>query len=98
MKNSDDKKYLMKRRRYGWGWTPTTWQGWAFLTLQSAIVIVAATFLPVKPAQPTAGETLRFFLIFGFAIINLIIVGVSTAPTPKWRWGKKPDDNPDEDF
>lgn len=96
--NKDSKKYLMKRRRYGWGWTPTTWQGWVFTVFQIAIIIVAATSLPVKPAQPTTGELTRFFLIFGFSIINLIIISSQIAPSPKWRWGKKDSDNSSEDF
>ena len=91
-------KYTMKRKRYGWGWTPVTWQGWIFIFAQVGIVIVAATFLPHKPAQPTASELVRFLWIVGLAFINLIIFSIKTSPAPHWRWGRKSSDNPDEDF
>lgn len=94
----DPKKYLMKRRRYGWGWIPTSWQGWLFLVLQLSVIVTTATFLPVKPTQPTIAELVRFFLIVGFSITSIILISTVTSPTPKWRWGKKDSDNPDEDF
>ncbi len=96
--SDERKKYLMKRRRYGYGWIPVTWQGWLFLVLQAAIVVVAATALPAKQAQPTIGELVHFFLIVGFAIASLVLVSIQTSPSPKWRWGKKSSDNPEEDF
>lgn len=88
----------MKRRRYGYGWMPVTWQGWLLLILQGVLVIVAATFLPAKPAQPTTSELIRFFIILACAVLTLILVSVQNSPRAKWRWGKKPGDNPDEDF
>lgn len=93
-----NRKFWMKRRRYGWGWIPVTWQGWAVVVLQGGIVISAALFLPTKPAQPTSAQLTKFWIIVGFAIITLIIISVGTGPTPHWRWGKKDTDDPDEDF
>ena len=92
------KNYQMKRRRFGYGWTPITWQSWLFIIMELIIILTAATFLPLKPEQPTASELLRFFVIFGAAIVTLIIFTTQTSPKAKWRWGKKPGDDPDEDF
>lgn len=94
----DRKKYPMKRRRYGWGWVPTTWQSWLFLSLQLAIVLAASSELPPKPQQPTAGQAARFFVITGAAVATLITVSTMVGPKPRWRWGKKATDNPEEDF
>lgn len=88
----------MKRRRYGYGWTPVIWQSWLFIGLQLIIIFTAATFLPVKPMQPTAGELLRFFIILGASISTLLIFTYQTSPKPKWRWGKKPNDISEEDL
>lgn len=96
--DDDHKKYTMKRKRFGWGWTPVTWQGWVFIFAQVGIIITAATILPHKPAHPTPDQRFHFFLIFGLALMNLIIFSAQTSPKPKWRWGRKPTDNPDEDF
>ena len=97
-KNDDAQKYWFKRRRYGWGWVPVTWQGLATVMLALAIVFVAALQLPVKPEQPTAEELLRFFALTGFALIGLATISYAKGPRPHWRWGKKPTDDPDEDF
>lgn len=98
MVEKQNKKYLMKRRRYGWGWTPVTWQGWLLIGAQIAIILIAATFLPSKPAQPTLGELIAFFAILVLAIATIVVVALISSPKPAWRWGKKPGDNPDEDF
>lgn len=93
-----DKKYWFKRRRYGWGWIPVTWQGWLSLL---ALIVVAVTetylILPTKPEQPTVGQ---LGLCFTLLLVNVaVLIGVCQAkgPAPRWRWGKKSDDNPEED-
>lgn len=96
--SKDDKKYLVKRRRYGYGWTPTSWQAWALIGAQLVIIFTAAFALPAKPAQPSADELIRFAIICGLAVTTIILLGYTLGPNPKWRWGKKPSDNPDVDF
>jgi hypothetical protein len=98
MTKNKNKEYLMKRRRYGWGWTPVKWQSIAVIIMQVVIIFVAATFLPLKPIQPTVGELIAFFMIVSLSITTLIIFSSVSAPKPSWRWGKKPTDNPEEDF
>jgi hypothetical protein len=88
----------MKRRRYGWGWIPVTWQGWVVILAQISIVFIAAFQLPPKPAMPTAAQLFNFLVTLVLAIGTLILVSWFTSPSPRWRWGKKDSDNPDEDF
>ncbi|MEO7904693.1 MAG: hypothetical protein ABIR91_02775 [Candidatus Saccharimonadales bacterium] len=95
---NDRKKYIMKRRRYGYGWTPTTWQAWVLIGAQLAIILTAAMTLPAKPAQPSAGELIRFTIIGGSALTTIILISYLLGPSPKWRWGKKGTDNHDTDF
>jgi hypothetical protein len=95
---SEQKQYWFKRRRYGYGWVPVTWHGLLSILLSGGIVVLAAMQLPSKPAQPTTAELLRFFGITLLAVINLILISSFTGPAPRWRWGKRPGDNPDEDF
>lgn len=98
MTKKDTKDYLMKRRRYGWGWTPVKWQAIMFVVMQLAIIFAAATFLPAKPNQPTPGELIAFLVIVALSVATIVLFGLITAPKPTWRWGKKPDDDPSEDF
>jgi hypothetical protein len=95
---NNDKKYWMKRRRYGWGWTPTTIQGLLFLAVQLCIIFAAILMLPKKPSEPSVSQLIGFFMIVGLVIVSIILVGSVTSPRPHWRWGKKSTDNTDEDF
>ena len=95
---ANDKPYWMKRTRYGWGWIPTTWQGVLFIVLQIGVLFVAASQLPGKPAQPSAAQLIKLFTVVAMVVVSLALVSSRTAPTPRWRWGKKATDNSAEDF
>jgi uncharacterized membrane protein YhaH (DUF805 family) len=75
-----------------------TWRGGLLVGAQVAIIFASATFLPAKPAQPTLAELFAFFAILVLAIATIILFGMISSPKPAWRWGKKPSDNPNEDF
>jgi len=98
MNNEPKKKYWFKRRRFGWGWIPVTWQGLTVLIVGLVIILVAAFQLPPKPAQPTTAQLLTFLAIVFVVVVALVLIGYAKSPKPHWRWGKRPDDNPDEDF
>ena len=93
------KKYWFKRRRYGYGWVPVTWQGWlSVVVLVVAAVGTAYAVLPPKPQQPDAAQLTVFLGGLGIYVLAIAVVGLTKGPAPHWRWGKKPSDNPDEDF
>ena len=91
-------KLWFKRRRYGWGWTPVTWQGWLTLAIFLIVVLCAGALLPMKPADPSVFELVLFFMVTVSAVFLLIGTTLAKGPLPRWRWGKKSSDNPDEDF
>lgn len=93
------KKYWFKRRRYGYGWTPVSWQGWLTVVFfVGATIALAFVVLPSKPQQPTSAELTVFLGGLALYIGAMVIVAVTEGPNPRWRWGKKPDDDPDEDY
>ena len=96
MKN--DKKYLMKRRRYGWSWTPSTVQGWLFVITQLGIIFAAILMLLFGLQEPSIMQFVAFFIIIVLVVVSLLLGGILTSPHPHWRWGKKNTDNGDEDF
>ncbi|USN96268.1 MAG: hypothetical protein H6797_04300 [Candidatus Nomurabacteria bacterium] len=99
MIQKQSKKYWFKRKRYGWGWTPVTLQGWLIIAALFAVVITAGiTVLPPKPEQPTASQLVLFIGIVVADIVAVMLITSAKGPAPRWRWGKKPGDNPDEDF
>lgn len=94
---SKTRKYWFKRRRYGWGWMPVTWQGWLAIGVFTAVVISAAYQFGTEPA-PASNDLLRFFASIVGAVVGMLLLGYLTGPEPRWRWGKKSSDNTDEDY
>jgi len=84
------KKIWFKRKLYGWGWTPSTWQGW-LVTLVYFILILILVFNAEEsvPGNPDSGSN---FLVLGFPVLLLSLLFIFTAykkgEKPRWQWGK----------
>jgi hypothetical protein len=81
--------YWFRPKRYGYGATPVTWQGWA-LTFAGVLVIVAAaiTFLGGHP--PSRSALLAFFAVEAAVLAGLwVIVRRKTDGEWRWRWGDR---------
>ncbi len=74
------KKYWFKPKKYGYGATPTTWEGWLLVLL----LIFVIFFLSL------AIEKSIYFIISFLLVISifLIISKTKTRGMWKWRWGK----------
>ena len=79
------KGYWFKRRLYGWGWTPATWQGFLVLFLY----VVAVLFLVFTINKTSSNrEIMRSFLLpIVVLTIALIGIGYVKGETPRWQWG-----------
>lgn len=88
------KNYWFKRRRFGFGFMPVTWQGW-LVTIGYILVII---FAGMAFLDNNLRETSLFFLIFILATGGLLRIMLIKGPRSHWRWGRKPNDNPEEDF
>lgn len=99
MKDTKNRNYWFKRRRYGYGWTPVTWQGWSVVAVFLAVVVFAATvLLQDTPRNTVTVETYIFVAFVAVATSLAVIISRVKGPKPKWRWGSKPTDNPNEDI
>ncbi len=95
---SNSTKYWFKRRRYGYGWVPVTWQGWLTVAGFIGALLGAAYIVKDAPDDEITREVGLFFLIVAVAIFGLLGICKAKAPKAKWRWGKQETDNPDEDW
>lgn len=80
-------KLWFRAKRYGWGWTPSTWQGWTVLVLYLAVVLVAALIMATRPSLDLvycAG-----MLLGVLATLGLAYIAYRTGDPPRWRWGDK---------
>ena len=86
-------KLWFKRKRYGWGFTPVTWQGWS-IVIGYLVTDLVFTFYYMKNSDDVV------WYLVGVGVLTLILIPLSMikAPKGKWRWGKRDDDNPEEDY
>lgn len=74
-----------KRKTYGWGWYPSTWQGWAILGAYTGGLI--ATFRDIDSTSHSGSETLvGFFLPLAGLTVILLVITVLTGEKPRWQW------------
>ncbi|MDE1918014.1 MAG: hypothetical protein KGH96_18210 [Sphingomonadales bacterium] len=72
-------KIWFRRRRFGWGWSPATKEGWAVL-LAYLLVILAC-----KSALSHHGPALPVAVVV--ATLGLIAICYARGEAPGWRWG-----------
>jgi hypothetical protein len=81
------KKLWFKRKSYGWGWSPATWQGW--LAIVVYLILVTALSFNINETAPAQEIAITF--IIPMIILTIILIGIAyiTGEKPKWQWGEK---------
>lgn len=69
-----------KRKTYGYGWTPTTWQGWAVI-----IIWLISFYFVITGLNSELVKLVSILILTGI----LIFVSCKKGEKPKWQWGKK---------
>jgi hypothetical protein len=79
--------YWFRPKRYGYGATPVTWQGWTVVGVAVAAIVADALLLrPHHATKPWAW--VAFFAIEAVIIAALFIVSRrKTEGGFRWRWG-----------
>lgn len=81
------KKYWFKAKKYGWGWYPSSWQGWSILLL--FIIMEVLLFIKLDSHSVSVNQTLISFIPLSIIlVVKLIIICYLTGEKPRWRWGK----------
>ncbi len=74
------KKHWFVRKRYGWGWTPATWEGWMVLAIWGALF-----YWSMRGVDHEGWKNIAVGMLF---TVVLILVCFKTGEKPKWQWGK----------
>lgn len=77
--------YWFKRKIWGWGWVPVTWQGWTVIGLWLAAVALFA--LTLDENSPPREVAFTFILPVFFLTILLIRICYKKGEKPRWQWG-----------
>ncbi len=85
--SNETKRLWFKRKTYGWGWTPETWQGWLVTFLY--VGLVAAFSLTIDENSPNSETAFTFGLPVLFLTVTFIWIAYTKGEKPKWQWGRK---------
>ena len=91
-----DKKLWFKAKCFGWGWYPSSWQGWAILLMYVFAVFTVAR--QVDSASHSSSDALFGFIPVVYILtVFLLIICYATGEKPRWRWGISKKDGADQD-
>lgn len=80
------KNLWFKRKTYGWGWTPVTWQGWASVVV--FVILVSLLAFRVTPRASVAEVMFTFVLPELALVATLIWICFKKGEKPRWQWGE----------
>lgn len=75
------KPLWFRRKTYGWGWYPSSWQGWIIIAVGILLIVLSSLLLESHPS---------LYFISVFSLVGLIVlIAYLTGEKPKWQWGNK---------
>jgi hypothetical protein len=78
--------YWFKPKRYGYGTTPSTWEGWA-VTAVYCLIIWGCT-VAIVTHRHQLSIVIELALLAAAATIGLFVIAVKKTDGPwGWRWG-----------
>lgn len=79
-------RYWFKRKVWGWGWTPATWEGW--VTLVAVIALIIWNGMHIDSTSHSVSDTVRPFVIQTAVLVTILIaICYWKGEKPKWQWG-----------
>jgi hypothetical protein len=78
--------YWFKQKRYGYGATPVTWQGWALTLGTVAVMLAVSIYLRLSVQQDWGLAALIAFDVAALAVLFVVCRG-KTEGGFRWRWG-----------
>lgn len=96
METANGKKLWFRRKLFGWGWTPITWQGWVIVGVYT--FLIGYIFARIAVRSTTTLEILgRVWLPFVALTAILMAICFAKGEKPRWQWSKRIEDAPEEE-
>lgn len=74
-----NKQLWFKRRRYGYVWTPVTWQGWLTIAVFLVAVFAAVPFLSSHSDKKDVGALLIFLAYIAVLLVAMVVICIKKA-------------------
>lgn len=84
-------KIWFKRKLYGWGWTPVTWQGWAVILVWLGFIFFLIRYFDAN-SHYASGMLRPFLVSLILSVFVLLYVCYKKGEKPRWQWGKRRED------
>jgi FtsH-binding integral membrane protein len=81
------KRIWFKKKQYGWGWYPATWQGWIVTGIYMGLVIFFG--LSIDENSPVNEIVFTFILPLILLTLGFIRIAYKMGEKPEWQWGNK---------
>lgn len=81
-----EKKLWFRAKSYGWGWYPSSWQGWVLLVAYLFVVLKSTWRFTASGLLEQ--DIVQFLLRVGLPTGLLIVICFLKGERPRWRWGR----------
>lgn len=80
-------KLWFKAKRYGYGWYPSTWEGWLVILIYCVLLFIPMFFIEENMEDATF---VTYFVPY-VLVLSVILIWISAkkGEKAKWRWGGK---------
>jgi len=77
--------YWFRRKVFGWGWTPATWQGWLVTAVFVALLLAFALTID----ENSSGREIVFTFLLPIVLLTVAMIRIAyrKGEKPKWQWG-----------
>ena len=85
--NEDSQSFWFKRKIYGWGWYPATWQGWLVTVIY--LLLMGSFALTIDESSQFKEVAFTFLLPVILLTVTFIRICYKKGEKPRWQWGKE---------
>jgi hypothetical protein len=88
-------RYWFKPRRYGYGATPVTWEGWVLTVAVAAIVAISVVAMNLLADRANFAVWIAWAAIIAAMVISFVRISRQrTDGEWRWRWNAPRPDGP----
>jgi hypothetical protein len=85
-------RYWFRPKRYGYGATPVTWEGWVLTAGIAGVIALSVVAMNLLVGRSNVGAWFAWAAFTAIAVLWMVrICRQRTNGEWRWRWGQRPD-------